>query len=524
MVYSASKVYLQRTFGILPLVGFSCTVLSTWEALIGSDTPPLGGPAGAFYTFIFAWIGTCCCCIVISELASMYSQPLSLRIPTTITRTNSVCRAPTSGGQYHWCAMLAPTNWMKPLSYLTGWLALIGWQSTFAAALFMGSTVLQGVITLAHRNYRPTLWQATMISWAKALFYLALNLMGGKPLSRLESLFLLFHILAFFALSIPMIYMSEHQSADQVFLHFINKGNFASNTLACFIGMIGCASAFSGADATVHMAEEALNAAVAIPRAIMLSLMINGLLGFGILLSLLFCISNIDDVLSTKTKYPFLEIFYQATGSVGGTIGMHAIMQCTGIAATTGTLAATSRQLWSFSRDRAVPGWRLWSRVSARGMPTYSIIMTTTTACLIALIGIGSAEAVSIILSVSVSGIYASYIPIGVLLLYRRCRGQISEDIRNDNTGVPINLPGADLVWGPFRVPGRLGILINAWAVIYTLIVIFFSFWPDRIHPTLREMNWSAVVFCGTCIFAIAYYALRARHVYHGPVFELRRF
>lgn len=29
-------------------------------------------------------------------------------------------RAPTSGGQYHWCSMLAPPSMMKLLSYLTG--------------------------------------------------------------------------------------------------------------------------------------------------------------------------------------------------------------------------------------------------------------------------------------------------------------------------------------------------------------------------------------------------------------------
>lgn len=29
-------------------------------------------------------------------------------------------RAPTAGGQYHWCAMLAPMNCMKFLSYVTG--------------------------------------------------------------------------------------------------------------------------------------------------------------------------------------------------------------------------------------------------------------------------------------------------------------------------------------------------------------------------------------------------------------------
>lgn len=112
------------------------------------------------------------------------------------------------------------------------------------------------------------------------------------------------------------------------------------------------------------MAEEALNAAVAIPRAIVMSTMINGALGFGMLLTLLFCMGNVDDVLNSKTNYPFLEIFHQATGSVGGTIGMYSVMLCCGFASAVGALAATSRQFWSFSRDRAVPGWWIWSRVS----------------------------------------------------------------------------------------------------------------------------------------------------------------
>lgn len=135
-------------------------------------------------------------------------------------------------------------------------------------------------------------------------------------------------------------------------------------------------------------------------------------------------------------------------------------------------------------------------------------------------IGIGSPATLDIVLSLSVSGVYGSYIPALVLLLYRRCKGQILP--YNDNSNVPINVPGARLAWGPFRVPGIWGILVNGWAVLYILIIIFFSFWPDHMHPSLASMNWSVVVFCGTCMFALIYYGLRARHVYQGPIFELR--
>lgn len=44
--------------------------------------------------------------------------------------------------------------------------------------------------------------------------------------------------------------------------------------------MIDQVATFVGADASVHLAEEVTNAAVNIPRAIVCSMLINGLVGF----------------------------------------------------------------------------------------------------------------------------------------------------------------------------------------------------------------------------------------------------
>lgn len=103
------------------------------------------------------------------------------------------------------------------------------------------------------------------------------------------------------------------------------------------------------------------------------------------------------------------------------------------------------------------------------------------------------------------------------LLLYRRCKGQIFS--QNEGDGA-INVPGARLVWGPFHVPGAIGTIINSYAVVYIIIVIFFSFWPPHISPTVTTMNFSVVGTFGTIILAIGYYLIRARHVYTGPVLE----
>jgi len=111
------------------------------------------------------------------------------------------------------------------------------------------------------------------------------------------------------------------------------------------------------------MAEEVENASVVIPRAIMFSVLINGSLGFGMLIGVLYCVGNIDDALKTPTGYPYIEIFYQGTGSMGGTLTMCSILLIIGIASVIGMLAATSRQFWSFARDHGVPGWLFWTQV-----------------------------------------------------------------------------------------------------------------------------------------------------------------
>lgn len=138
--------------------------------------------------------------------------------------------------------------------------------------------------------------------------------------------------------------------------------------------------------------------------------------------------------------------------------------------------------------------------------------------CLLSLINIGSSVALQDILSMAVSGLYLSYLLVAVLLLIRRVKGDIS--LYSDNDDDIVNVPGAKLVWGPFHCPGIWGILINAGAIAYLTIVVFFSFWPPKMNPKYDEMNYAVVGTGGVIILAIVYYFVRARHFYTGPVVE----
>lgn len=112
------------------------------------------------------------------------------------------------------------------------------------------------------------------------------------------------------------------------------------------------------------MSEEVANPSRVIPNALMLSVGINGCLGFGMIIAMMFCAGpDLGGKLGQITGYNFMGIFLEATNSVSGSLTMCAIVIIIYVCSLMGLLAAASRQLWSFSRDRGVPGWQWWSHV-----------------------------------------------------------------------------------------------------------------------------------------------------------------
>lgn len=136
---------------------------------------------------------------------------------------------------------------------ILGWLAVIGWQAAFASTAYLCGTEIQGAAILAYETYNAEAWQGTLIMWASLLLALGVNLVGGKFLPRLENLILVVHILGFFGIMIPLTYMSDHKTKEEVFTQFLNGGNFVSQGLSWFVGMTGCVFAFAGGDAAVHV-------------------------------------------------------------------------------------------------------------------------------------------------------------------------------------------------------------------------------------------------------------------------------
>ena len=117
------------------------------------------------------------------------------------------------------------------------------------------------------------------------------------------------------------------------------------------------------------MSEEIKNATVVVPRSIVFGLIMNGAIGFGIVIATLFCLGDPNTISNTNFSYPFIAIFVQATKSKGGSAVMVALILLVGLGLDIGIMAAASRMLWSFARDQGVPGWRYISKVPCNSLP-----------------------------------------------------------------------------------------------------------------------------------------------------------
>ena len=112
------------------------------------------------------------------------------------------------------------------------------------------------------------------------------------------------------------------------------------------------------------VAEEVYNASTVVPWAIVATIIVNGVLGFALLVALLFCLGDVTAALETPTGFPFIEIFAQATNSNAAATAMTCLILFLLTASGSGVMATASRLLWSFARDNGVPLSGYISRVS----------------------------------------------------------------------------------------------------------------------------------------------------------------
>ena len=338
--------------------------------------------------YIVTFGGLFCAVLSMAEMASMYKSPPSFHL----RRSNKKLRAPTTGGQYHWVSEFAPRSSQKFLSYLVGWLSVMGWQVGTVAIAFLTSQQMQGLIILNNESYTPERWHLTLIVIAIVTTCQVFNTFLYRALPLLETLALVLHTTGFFAILIPLWVMGPRlRTASDVFFTFTDGGGWGNTGLSCLIGILSPIFSMIGPDSATHMAEELRNASKSLPRAMIATALINGAMGFVMIVTFCMVLGDVDGVLATPTTQPFIQVFYNAVQNKAGVTVMTCIMIVLAACGVVNNMAASSRQLWAFARDKGVPFSQWFAAVHpGMGLPINALIFSYVFAVLLSLINIGS--------------------------------------------------------------------------------------------------------------------------------------
>lgn len=332
---------------------------------------------------------------------------------------------PTSGGIYWWASKLGGVK----AGYYTGWLNLIGLLAIVASVAYGCATFFD----YAFGAFSET-WQANyslkrvFVMFVIILIVISLlNIFSSHLLAILNNISVWWHVAgAAVVVAILWIVPPSHQSVKDVFTTSVNNTGFFDGKTTGLgyifvvlpLSIILTQYTITGYDASAHLSEETHSAADSAAKGIWRSIFYSGIFGWILLLSFLFAVQSVDDV--TAGGGGVAVIFFQALSSkwAGTVLLIAAVGQ---LFCATACMTSTTRMLYAFSRDGAVPLARWWSKLSTNRVPVNGVILTAVVAVALtwpALIevdinGAPVPVAFNAIVTIGVFGLYAAFaIPI----------------------------------------------------------------------------------------------------------------
>lgn len=262
-----------------------------------------------------------------------------------------------------------------------------------------------GMANLVFPEYTIERWQTVLTAYLVAFLAAAINLWAPHLLNRISRFILLWNVGSFLIIMIVLLATNDNkQSASFVFQEFQNSTGWGSS-MAAIIGILQACFGMCCYDAPAHMTEEMNSASKETPKAIILSVALGAVTGFAFLLTLCFCIGNIDATADSTTGVPVIQIIYDSTGSKAGTCVLTSMITVIVISSATSLLTEGSRSIYAFSRDHGLPFSNFFSGVSKnRRIPVNAILLTLAVELALDAIDFGTTTGFQTVISIATEG------------------------------------------------------------------------------------------------------------------------
>ncbi|RAL64633.1 hypothetical protein DID88_001666 [Monilinia fructigena] len=435
-------------------LGLFATTMTTFSYPIMS-----GGSAAAVWCWLISGAGCMCIALSVAELVSAY---------------------PTSGGLYFTISRLVPEVWVPSLSWVTGWLNLLGQVAGVASSQYGASQMLLAAVAIG-KDFDYVITANTTVGVMAGLMVLTglVNSLSTYWMEKMTKSYVIFHVLVLVSCCIALLVKTPNKhDATYVFTDVQSSSGWTPIGFSFLFGFLSVSWTMTDYDATAHITEEISEPEKKAPWAISLAMLFTYIAGFLFNIVLCFCMGDPTDILGTTIGQPVAQLFFNSLGKAGAifyTVCGFIILEFVCFTA----MQSLARTVFAFSRDKLVPFSKAWTQIlPMTGTPIAAVWISVALCIAINLIGLGSYTAISGVFNVCAIALDWSYcIPIVCKLMF----GQFEP--------------------GPWHL-------------------VSSSFFPTERPVTALNMNY-AIAFLGLIlVFSTVYWYISGKKFYTGPVIE----
>jgi amino acid transporter len=413
---------------------------------------------------------------------------------------------PTAGGLYYWASKLGSPAW----GWFTGWFNLVG-QIAVTAAIGYGLATF-GTVLLNYWFEYPNEKEWIYVLYAIALgCALVLNLMNVRITALLNTVSAYWHIAGVAVIVLVLIIIPDnHQSFGYVFSETINETGFGggSSTFATpmfwYVFATGLAMAqytITGYDASAHMAEETREASRTAAIGMVMAVVVSVFFGFILLVAITFAIPSTEGAIENFGI--IIPWIWAESMSQNWSEALLFICCVAQFFCLTASVTSASRMMFAFSRDRAVPGHRLWRQVGANRVPQLAVVAICVLAAVLMIPAIWNyLIGYYVGTGIAVIGLYIAFI-LPVILRFR-----LRERFE----------PGA---WTLGRHYKWIDLTAIVWVILISIVFILPPYKvsiPGQEGWSWEFVNYAPALVGGAFLLFGGWYVLSARKWFKGPI------
>jgi amino acid transporter len=374
---------------------------------------------------------------------------------------------PIAGALFQWGKNLVGPRYGWWVGWIYGWALIITVASVDTGFIIYAAPLLNNLFHTTFSASDPNqILIFTIILIAVQAFF---NVVGVNFLGRISQIGVYFELIGTFGIAVLLAIAGFHHGFDYL---FSTEGtqNAAGNPLgadfnghwllgAALVAVLAHVYIFYGFESAGDVAEEVVDASRRVPRAIISSLITAGVTSFILVAALILAVPAGPDGLANTVKggVPFIissNVSSEVIQDIALFVVAFAFFSC-GLA----IQAAAARVVYSYARDHALPASGTLAHVSPRfRTPVNAILVATILPALFALlarvtptenISIGfitipaNVNALFLLVSFAVSGIYLAFLLVVIAALVARLRGwQPRGAFRLGAWGLPVTIAG----------------------------------------------------------------------------------